>query len=417
MSRTALAVLGATDLSGGTVGLIAEDGRITEFGPDPIPPEGAQVIDGSGMLIMPPLVNGHTHAAMTLFRGQGDDLPLQRWLEEVIWPAERGLTPDDVYWGVRLACLEMARNGVSTMWDMYWHGPEVARAVEDAGLRAVVGPVVIDPPNGTGPSADWLEDLERCAEFGPRVSVAVAPHAIYTVGSENLERLAGVAADRQLAIHIHLSETAREVEDCLAEHGLRPAHYLDQLGLLGANTLLAHGVWLDRSELELIAERGSTVVTNPVANLKLTVGRPFPWPEVREAGVSVGLGTDGPASNNSLDPLGDLKIFSLIQREASADAATISVDDAWRMATGQKSGLLGASDPLAVSMPADFVLIDLSSPEMVIGDPASNLVYSATGASVDTLVVDGQIITRGGRTDGEAEIIARATEAANRLTA
>ncbi|MFM9077552.1 MAG: amidohydrolase family protein, partial [Solirubrobacterales bacterium] len=166
MSLSALAVVGATDPSGRSVGLVAEDGRITGFGPDATPPEGALVLDGSGMLIAPPLVNGHTHAAMTLFRGRGDDLPLMRWLKEAIWPLEQNLTPDDVYWGARLACVEMARNGVSTFWDMYWQEPEVARAVEDAGLRATVGPVVIDPPGGSGPSTGWLEDLDRCASVG-----------------------------------------------------------------------------------------------------------------------------------------------------------------------------------------------------------------------------------------------------------
>lgn len=417
MSRSALAVLGATEPSGESVGLVAEDGQITEFGPDVTPPEGAQVLDGSGMLIAPPLVNGHTHAAMTLFRGRGDDLPLLRWLKEAIWPLEQNLTPDDVYWGARLACLEMARNGVSNFWDMYWHEPEVARAVEDSGLRATVGPVVIDPPGGTGPSARWLEDLDRCASFGPRISVAVAPHAIYTVGSESLEELAGIARERDLPIHIHLSETASEVEDCLAGHGVRPTRYLDDLGLLGTKTLLAHAVWLDREELELVAERGATVVTNPVANQKLTVGRAFPWPEARRAGVTIGLGTDGPGSNNSLDPLGDLKVFALLQRATSADAAAVPVGEAWRIATGRASELLGPPEPLAPGMPADFILIDLSLPEMATGDPVSNLVYAATGSAVDTLVVDGRVVSRGRRVEDEEEIVARAAEAARRLTA
>ena len=417
MSTSTLAVVGATDPSGRSVGLVAEDGRITEFGPGATPPEGAEILDGSGMLITPPLVNGHTHAAMTLFRGRGDDLPLMRWLKEAIWPVEKNLTPDDIYWGARLACIEMARNGVSTFWDMYWQEPEVARAVEDAGLRATVGPVVIDPPGGTGPSTGWLEDLDRCASFGPRISVAVAPHAIYTVGSESLERVAGIARERDLPIHIHLSETAKEVEDCVAEHGVRPTRYLDDLGLIGPKTLLAHAVWLDREELELVAERGATVVTNPVANQKLTVGRPFPWSEARRAGVAVGLGTDGPASNNSLDPLGDLKVFALLQRAASADAAVIPVEEAWRIATGRASALLGPADPLAPGMPADFILVDLSQPEMATGDPVSNLVYAATGSAVHTLVVAGEVVSRGGRVEGEEEVVARAAEAARRLTA
>jgi len=413
-----LAVVGATGLDGQSIGLVAEGGSIIEVGPEVAPPEGAQVLDGTGRLLIPPLVNGHTHAAMTLFRGRGGDLPLMRWLEELIWPVEERLQPEDVYWGARLACLEMARNGVSTFWDMYWHAPEVARAVADSGLRAVVGPVVLSLPGGGGrESGEALAgELDLIGSFGPRVRAAVGPHAIYTVSTERLEELGELARERELPIHIHLSETAGEVEDCLSEHGLRPAHYLDRLGLLGPGTLLAHGVWLDRDELELIAERGSTVITNPVANQKLGVGRTFPWIEAREAGVPLGLGTDGPGSNDSLDPLTDLKAFALAQRGLTDQGAGPPAGEAFRIATGQASGLLVGPDPLAVGQPADFALVDLESPELAIGDPVSNLVYAATGSAVETLVVDGRIVAeREGGDEESREIIERAREVTRRL--
>lgn len=416
MNERLLAVEGAVGLDGEPVDLIAEGGTITGLGSELEIPEGAQVVDGSGLLLIPPLVNGHTHAAMTLFRGRGDDLPLMRWLKEVIWPVEERLEPDDVYWGTRLACLEMARNGVSDFWDTYWHGPEVARAVRDAGLRAVVGPTVLTLPGGAGSGTGQglADELDRIGSVDPRIRPSVAPHSIYTVSSGQLEELAGLAREKDLPIQIHLSETAREVEDCIEENGLRPAFYLDRLGLLGPATLLAHGVWLDREELELIAERGATVVTNPVANQKLTVGGTFPWSEARDAGVPVGLGTDGPGSNDSLDPLEDLKFFALAQREASDGPVPVPVGEAFRVATGQASDLLGG-ERLAPGGPADFALIDLDSPQMALGDPLSNLVYTATGAVVETLVVDGRVVCDRGRVDEDQEVVARAREVALRL--
>lgn len=416
MNGRLLAVEGAVGLDGEPVDLISEGGTITGLGSKLELPEGARVLDGSGLLLIPPLVNAHTHAAMTLFRGRGGDLPLMRWLKEVIWPVEERLEPEDVYWGTRLACLEMARNGVSDFWDTYWHGPEVARAVRDAGLRAVVGPTVLTLPggSGTGSGQELGEELDRIGSLDPRIRASVAPHSIYTVSSGRLEELAELAREKDLPVQIHLSETAREVEDCIEENGLRPAFYLDRLGLLGPATLLAHGVWLDREELDLIAERGATVVTNPVANQKLTVGRTFPWSEARDAGVPVGLGTDGPGSNDSLDPLEDLKFFALAQREASDGPAPVPVGEAFRVATGQASDLLGG-ERLAPGGPADFALVDLDSPQMALGDPLSNLVYTATGAAVETLVVDGRVVCNRGQVDEGQEIVARAREVARKL--
>ena len=205
---------------------------------------------------MPGLVNGHTHAAMTLFRGYGDDLPLMEWLEDWIWPAEARLTAEDVYWGTRLACVEMIRTGTVRFFDMYWHAGETARAVADAGIRAVIGAPLIDAAEGglRDVAAASLDEM-AAVDAGGRVSGALAPHAIYTVGKESLRWVAAQAAERELPVHIHLSETEGEVTDCLEAHGKRPAQYLDELGLLGPQTILAHGVWLDDAELELIAER------------------------------------------------------------------------------------------------------------------------------------------------------------------
>jgi len=410
--------LAVTDalLDGELVGLRCEEGRIAALGPEVEPAPGEEVIDAGGAPLVPPLVNGHTHAAMTLFRGSGGDLPLMPWLQERIWPTEAKLHADDVYWGTRLACAEMIRSGTTRFWDMYWHPGAVARAVEDAGIRAAVGAPLFDA-NGKVEELRQaaLVSLEELPADAPGVTPTLTPHSIYTVSESSLRWVAGLAAEREVPVHIHLSETESEVQDCLATHGVRPAFYLDRLGLLGERTLLAHGVWLDHAELELIAERRATVVANPVANMKLAVGGFFPYPAARAARVAVGLGTDGAGSNDALDLLADLKLFALTQKHAAADPTAIAAADAWAIATGARAPLLEAGEPLTVGAPADFLLLRANAPELAIGELASNLVYAAGGATVDTTVVGGRVLMRGGEVEGLAEIVARAAERARGL--
>ncbi|MFA9400105.1 MAG: amidohydrolase family protein [Acidobacteriota bacterium] len=407
-------------LDGTRVGLRAKDGLIAEIGPDVIGPDaidapgaGETVLDAGGALLVPPLINSHTHAAMTLFRGHGDDLPLMRWLREAIWPVEARLEAEDVYWGTRLACLEMIRTGTTCFWDMYWHPEATARAVTDAGVRATIGPPMIDPETKAAieqRNRTMEQQLEQLATSGERIGAVVSPHSIYTVNTEGLEFAAGLARDRQLPIQIHLSETEAEVTECVRQHGLRPAHYLDRLGLLGDRTALAHGVWFDRGELELVAERGATVVASPVSNMKLAVGGLLPYPKAREAGVRVALGTDGAGSNNSLDLLSDLKIFALGQRHAANDAEVIPVGEAWAIATGRRSDLIGVAEPLAPGQKADFLLLDPDCHELALGDLESNLVYTAGGSVVRTTVVAGRVLMDGGHVEDAEEIIAKARE-------
>jgi 5-methylthioadenosine/S-adenosylhomocysteine deaminase len=393
------------------------DGAIEAIGPSVAPEPGDETLDASGMALAPALVNGHTHAAMTLFRGYGGDLPLMRWLQEKIWPVEARLEAEDVYWGTRLACAEMIRTGTARFWDMYWQPAATARAVEDAGLRATIGGPLFDADGRTAQmQAQGLADIEALGEFGPSIGVALAPHSIYTVSEELLHWAGERAAERGLAFHIHLSETEQEAIDCLAAHGERPAAYLDRLGLLGERTVLAHGVWLDGAELELIAARGATVVANPVANMKLAVGGVMPYPAARRAGVAVGLGTDGAGSNDSLDLLSDLKIFALSQRHASGDPTVVPAAEAVEIASGARAPLLsGGAEPLAPGSPADFLLLRADSPELGIGDFASDLVYAASGSLVDATVVAGRVLMRGGEVEGMEEIVARARERTIRL--
>jgi 5-methylthioadenosine/S-adenosylhomocysteine deaminase len=409
--------LAVTDalLGGERVGVRCEDGVIAALGADVAAQPGDEVIDAAGAHLVPPLVNGHTHAAMTLFRGSGGDLPLMPWLEERIWPVEAKLDEEDVYWGARLACAEMIRSGTTRFWDMYWHPEATARAVEEAGIRAAIGAPLFDATSSFEELRDSAHrSIEALSCFGPLVTTALAPHAIYTVSEEALRWIGELSAERGLPVQIHLSETEKEVQDCIAEHGERPAHYLDRLGLLGERTILAHGVWLDPEELALVAERGATVVSNPVANMKLAVGGVFPYPAAKAAGVAVGLGTDGAGSNDSLDLLADLKLFALAQKHAAADPTAIEAGEAWAVATGARAPLLGAT-PLQPGAPADFLLLRPDAPELGIGDLASDLVYAATGSVVDTTVVAGKVLMRGGEIDGLDEIVAKATERAHRL--
>ncbi len=416
-SRAPLAIAGAV-LDGGRVGLRAERGRIAELGPEVEPHPGDDVLDADGMTLVPGLANAHTHAAMTLFRGYGDDMPLMDWLEKRIWPVEERLDADDVYWGTRLACVEMIRTGTVMFWDIYWHPAATARAVDDAGIRAVIGATLIDgnDPSRSEKLREYAErSLEELTEFGDRIEPALAPHAIYTVSEPSLRWIAETSAERELPIHMHLAETEGEVKDCLAAHGARPASYVDGTALLGPRTQLAHGVWLDGAELDLVQERGSALVTNPVANLKLAVGRVFPYRAARKREIAIGLGTDGAGSNNALDLFQDMKVFALVQKHDAADPAAVTASEAWEIATGRRSPLIGHTGLLEPGERADFLLLRAGAPELSLGELTADLVYAATGSVVDTTVVDGTVLMRGGVVEGADEVVARAVERAVKL--
>jgi 5-methylthioadenosine/S-adenosylhomocysteine deaminase len=405
-------------LDGDVVGLRVEDERVAALGAGVDAEPGDDVIDAAGTALVPGLVNGHTHAAMTLMRGYGDDLPLMEWLQDRIWPTEAKLTAEDVYWGTRLACVEMIRTGTVRFWDMYWHPEAVARAVKDAGLRAAVAlPLIdgLDADKSDALRAEAERTLDVLADAGPSITPSLGPHAIYTVSEKSLHWIAELSSERALPVHIHLSETEGEVRDCVQSHGLRPAAYLDRIGLLTPRAVLAHGAWFDEDEMALVGERGATVVTNPVSNLKLAVGSEFPYAKASEYEIPVGLGTDGAASNNSLDLFQDVKHFALMQKQIARDPAAMSAAEAWAVATGRRAPLLGQSGRIAVGEPADFLLVRADTPELTPGDLTANLVYAASGSVVDTTVVGGRVLMRGGEVDGAAEAREGAIASARRL--
>lgn len=413
-------------VDGAPASILVQGGVIRGVGPDAAPGPGdpvERILEGSGLHAFPSFRNGHTHAAMTLFRGWGDDLPLMEWLRTRIWPAESRLTPEDVYDGARLACLEMIRSGTTWFNDMYWHHEAVARAASEMGLRAHVGAAFIDfgdPDRGRAQREATLRHLESKRALGDRVELTLSPHAIYTVGPDSLRWLGEVARAEGVPLHIHLSETQGEVDDCLAAHGVRPAFLLDRLGVVGPWLVAAHGVYLDRDEMALLAGAGATVVHNPAANLKLATGGILDYAAAKATGLRVVLGTDGPASNNNLDLVEEMKLAALVQKHRSGDATCLPAREALELATSVPADRFGpAPGRLEPGAPADLVLVDLSHPSsQPVHDPVSALVYAAGGRAVHTTVCDGRVLMHAGVVEGvdPEEIMARAVETARRVT-
>lgn len=367
------------------------------------------IIDAVDKAIVPSLINSHTHAAMTLLRGFADDMELHTWLGDHIWPMEHKLTQDDVYWGTKLACLEMIKTGTTFFCDMYWHMPGIIRAVEDMGLRAMLSSAFID----FGDRKKAAQFKKRTEEFfnrqntsSQRIQFALGPHAIYTVSRDSLVWLAAFAREKNLLVHIHLAETRREVEDCVAAHGLSPVRYLKELGMLGPNVLAAHAIWLDAEEMDILAEHDVKVVHLPVSNMKLCSGS-FPYRRLKKRGVCVGLGTDGCSSNNNLDMFEEMKFAALARKSLTGDPTAMPAADAWECATINGARIFGLNaGRIAPGMLADCLLLDLNHPQLTPNhNLISNMVYAANGDCVHTTLCAGKILMQNRIVDGELDII------------
>lgn len=368
-----------------------------------------EVIEAKGMWAFPPFFNGHTHAAMVLFRGYADDMPLKEWLSEKIWPLEAKLTEEDVYWGTKLACLEMIKSGTLFFNDMYWHWRGVAEAVKEMGIRACVSAVFIDFFDRSKYEEQVrlnVRLMEESKAYPSRVIFALGPHAIYTCSEEGLRWCSEFAKEHGLLIHIHLSETEEEVKECLKLKGLRPVEYLEKIGFLGPNVIAAHSVWLSEKEMDLLAQYEVKVVYNPVSNMKLSVRGVFPYGELRKRGVQILLGTDGCASNNNLDMLQSAKIGSLLQKHHTGDPQAMPAKEALEIITRAGAKAFGIEAELKEGDLADLILINPNDERLVPGfDPASDLIYSATGSVVDTAICDGKVLMRGRKVEGEEELV------------
>jgi len=375
-------------------------------------------IDGKGeKAVLPGLINCHTHSAMTLFRGYGDDLPLKEWLLKKIWPLEQKITEDDVYWGTKLACLEMIKTGTTCFNDMYWYGEAVIEATKEMDVRAIIGPLIIDfDKRGSLDNFLKIYNKFKSKELD-LIRLAVAPHAIYSVSRENLIWAKKFAKKHNLLLHIHLSETEEEVKGCLKLVKLRPVEYLEKIGFLGENCILAHSIWLSDKEIKILAKRKCSVVYNPCSNMKLASGF-FPYQKFKKAGVNICLGTDGPASNNSLDMFQEMKFASLLQKVKEMDPIVVPAKEIFEIATknGAKALKINAGE-IKVGKLADLILIDLNQISFKPGHNfISDIVYSATGNYVSDVICNGKILMRERKIEGEEEIKKEATKRAKNLT-
>ncbi|TWI75344.1 5-methylthioadenosine/S-adenosylhomocysteine deaminase [Desulfobotulus alkaliphilus] len=358
-------------------------------------------VDAGGCIVLPGLVNVHTHASMTLFRGLADDLPLMRWLEDHIFPAEARLTPELVRLGAELACLEMMASGTTTFCDMYLFENSVAEAADAAGMRAVVGEVLYDFPSPCyGPIEKGFLHVEEMADRWkdhPRITIALKPHSPYLCAPELLCRAFDMAEAHNLPFVIHLAETAAETETIKKRYGRSPLAHLADLGVLSKRTLAAHCVKMDEADIALFATKGSAVAHNPQSNMKLASGI-APVPAFLKAGITVGLGTDGAASNNDLNILSEMRSAALLHKVNMEDPTVLDARTILRMATidGAKClGLDGITGSLERGKQADVILMDTGKPHMTpLHNPFSQVVYAAGRNDIRDIFVAGKGIYR-----------------------
>ena len=391
---------GSVAIQGNRIVLVADEkARADEFlaaNPD------AREIDGRGKLLMPGLINTHTHAPMVLMRNLADDIPLMAWLHERVWPFESRLGEKDIAVGARLGIAEMLLGGTTTFVDMYWHEAAVASVARDMGARAVLCPSFIDGERMTDFERD-LSDTLAVAAGCDRLSVRVAPHATYSCSAENLRRAVDLAREHSLGLTIHLSETLDEQRIVRERHGCTPTEYLHDLGVFDVPTIAAHGVYVTESDMDILRECGVTVAHNPQSNMKLASGAAL-VARMIERGVNVALGTDGASSNNDLDMWDEMRAASMLGKLTAGDPSVLPAYEILKMATvggARAIGMEGALGVIAEGALADLVMLDIEKPHWYPhNDLVAALVYSAKAGDVDTVFVDGAQVVSGGRVAG-----------------
>ncbi|WP_243362881.1 amidohydrolase [Fundidesulfovibrio terrae] len=378
---------------------IAAVGPWSELGGTP----ARETLDFSGDIVLPGLVNTHTHAAMTVFRGLEDDLPLMDWLTGHIWPAEARLTPEIVVTGTLLACAEMLATGTTAFCDLYIFERAVAETAAAVGIRAVLGEGVFDTPNASYSNLDQafakVDDLADFCRGRALLTPCLVAHSVYATGHDTLARLAGLARDRDLRLTLHAAESASETAMCLERFGARPVEILRALGILAPNLLVAHAVDVTKAEISLLAESGTAVAHNPRSNLKLASGM-APMAAMRAAGITVGLGTDGAASNNTLNMFSEMNQAALMAKAREHDPTALPAQAVLDMATIGGARALGLSDcgSIEPGRQADIVALDGRAPNLQPPHrPVSHLAYAASGHEVRLTMVAGRVLYRDGR--------------------
>ncbi|MFG2469637.1 amidohydrolase [Streptomyces canus] len=385
--------------------ILVEDGVIAWLGPAGSGPEaaGAETVDGMGLIAVPGLVNAHTHGPMTLMRGAAEDVSVEAWFNERVWPMEVNLTPADIGLGAELACAEMLLSGVTTFADHYFHAERIADAVVRTGIRADIAPTCFSSQGRAAleESAGTAAALHGTGDG--RVTASLGPHAPYTVEDADLVRVAELARELGLRIHLHAAEHLEQTESSLARRGITPITVLERTGVLDAGALIAHGCGIVPDDLPTLAAHADRtgVACCPKVYLKHALHPLTPVRSLLDAGVAVGAGTDGAAGHNTLDVWEAMRLVALTQKQAERDATWMTVSDTVRLATRGGARALGLGDRIGALEPgraADIVLVDLSGAHCrPVHDPVAALVYSVRASDVRTVVVDGRVVVRDGR--------------------
>lgn len=377
--------------------LYIEDGKVTHIGDLIQDKKVEKIIDGKNKLLMPGLINAHTHLGMSLLRNFADDMNLNDWLTKKIWPTEDKLNGEDIYWGSLLSMSEMIMSGTTYFCDMYFFMDEVGRALETSGMRGVLTRGIIEDPNNPQEKLDDTRNLfnKWNNRLNERIKVMVAPHAPYTCSPEFLLKTIELSKELQTGIHIHLSETKHEVEESFKNFHKSPIKHMYDLGMFNQHTIAAHCVHISDEDIDIIKENGVYPVNNPASNLKLASGF-APISKMLKKGIKVSLGTDGASSNNNLDMFKELNLASLINKAVDLDPLSVPASQAIEMATINGAYALNQGEEIGsieVGKKADMILIDMDKPHLY---PKHNLVsaisYSVNGSDVDTVIVDGNIV-------------------------
>ena len=373
----------------------------------------AEVLDCTGKAVVPGFINMHTHAGMAMMRGIGEDIAFHEWIAR-IWQAEKEIDAEYVYHATKVACLEMVKTGTTTFADHYWYMQEGRKAALELGLRPVIAYVICDrndPEESEKQKVQCLEAYQESLTWPEGSQFTIAIHAIYSVSEPMILWAVNFARERGLKIHIHLSETEREVQDCMAQHGGKsPVEYLDSLGVLGPDLIAAHTLWLSDGDIDLLASRGVTCVHNVNSNLKLASGYRFRYNELRDAGANICLGTDGCASSNNLDMLETMKTSAMIQKAWRNDPSAMPLSEIIKMATENAAKALGQNvGRVEEGAEADLLIIDTQGYSFLSPGPfLANLIYSAHSDCVESVICKGRFRMKNREVPGEKEILEQA---------